>query len=84
MARQLRGYLYEQKVRLIGKGQWGRSPDGVWKLLGFSVDRFEILDNSSLSDVLDTVRNISDNGLTSNTNIYDDLMSLRLGGEELH
>ena len=84
MARQLRGYLYEQKVRLIGKGQWGRSPDGVWKLLGFSVDRFEILDDSSLSDVLDTVRNISDNGLTSNTNIYDDLMSLRLGGEELH
>jgi hypothetical protein len=84
MARELRNYLYEQKVRLIGKGRWERNHDGVWKLLDFSVDRYEILDNSSLSDVLSSVRNIPDAGLGSNANIYDDLMSLRLGGEGLH
>lgn len=84
MARQLRGYLYEQKVRLVGSGRWERSPEGAWKLLDFSVDRFEVLDDSSLSDVLDSVRSIPDNGLTNNPNLYDELMSLRLGGEGLH
>jgi hypothetical protein len=84
MARQLRGYLYEQKVRLVGSGRWERSPEGAWKLLDFSVDRFEILDDSSLSDLLDSVRNIADNRLAISTSIYDDLMVLRVGGEELH
>jgi hypothetical protein len=84
MARQLRSYLYDQKVRLIGSGRWARSPEGVWKLLEFSVDRFEVLDDSSLTEVLESLRDIPDNGLTSSANIYDDLMSLRLGGEELH
>lgn len=84
MARQLRMYLYEQKVRLIGSGRWERSPEGAWKLLDFSVGRFEVLDDSSLSDVLDTVRNVPNNGLTNNAKIYDDLTSLRFGGEGLH
>lgn len=84
MARLLRGYLYEQKVRLVGTGRWERNPDGAWKLLGFSVDRFEILDDSTLSQVMDTIRNVPENGLTDNSNVYDDLMSLRLGSEELH
>lgn len=84
MARQLRGYLYEQKVRLVGNGRWERSPEGAWKLLDFAVDRFEVLDDSSLSEVLDSVRNIPDNGLTNSPDVYNDLMSLRLGREGLH
>lgn len=84
MARQLRSYLYEQKVRLVGNGRWERSPEGAWKLLDFSVDRFEILNDSSLSNVLDSVRSIPDNGLINSTSVYDDLMALRLGGEGLH
>jgi hypothetical protein len=71
-------------VRLVGKGRWERSPEGAWKLLDFSVDRFEVLDASSLSEVLDTVRNIPDNGLTDNAKIYVDLMALRLGDEGMH
>lgn len=84
MARQLRGYLYEQKVRLVGSGRWERSPDGSWKLLDFTVGSFQVLDDASLTDVLETLREIPNNGLTSSANIYNDLMSLRLGDEELH
>jgi hypothetical protein len=84
MARQLRGYLYEQKVRLVGSGRWERSPDGSWKLLDFNVGSFQVLDEASLTDVLENLREIPGNGLTNNANIYDDLMSLRLGDEELH
>lgn len=84
MARRLRVYLYEQKVRLVGRGRWERSPDGIWKLLDFTVSSFYALDDSSLSDVLDSIRSVPDNGLSNSANVYDDLMSLRLGGEELH
>jgi hypothetical protein len=84
MARQLRNYLYEQKVRLIGSGRWERNPDGIWKLLDFTVDRFEILNDSSLTEVLESLREIPENGLSNSANVYDELMSLRLGGEELH
>jgi hypothetical protein len=84
MARQLRGYLYEQKVRLVGSGRWERSPDGIWKLLDFTVGSFQVLDDASLTDVLEALREIPNTGLTTSTNIYDDLMNLRLGGEELH
>lgn len=84
MARKLRVYLYEQKVRLVGSGRWERNPDGAWKLLDFTVDRFEILDDSSLSEVLASVRDIPGNGLNNNSGVYDELMSLRRGGEEIH
>jgi hypothetical protein len=84
MARQLRSYLYEQKVRLHGRGRWERSPDGSWKLLDFTVSNFQILNDASLTDVLETLREIPDNELISSPNIYDELMSLRLGDEELH
>jgi hypothetical protein len=84
MARQLRVYLYEQKVRLVGSGRWERSTDGSWKLLDFTVNNFQVLDNASLTDVLGTFREIPNNGLMSSSNIYDDLMSLRLGDEEMH
>jgi hypothetical protein len=84
MARQLRSYLYEQKVRLHGSGRWERSPDGSWKLLDFTVSNFEVLNDASLTDVLETLREIPKNGLISSVNIYDELISLRLGDEELH
>lgn len=84
MARQLRSYLYEQKVRLIGSGRWERSPDGGWKLLDFTVGSFHVLNDASLTEVLESLREIPDNGLINNANAYDDLMSLRLDGEELH
>jgi hypothetical protein len=84
MARELRNFLYEQKVRLVGSGRWERSPDGIWKLLDFTVGSFQILDDASLTDVLESLRETPDNGLMSRANIYDDLMSLRLGGGELH
>jgi hypothetical protein len=84
LARQLRSYLYEQKVRLVGSGRWERSPDGIWKLLDFNVSSFQVLSDASLSDVLASVREIPDNGLSDSANIYDDLIALRLGGEELH
>jgi hypothetical protein len=84
MARQLRNYLYEQKVRLTGSGRWERSPDGSWKLLDFTVDNFQVLEDASLTDVLKTLRELPDNELMHRDGLYDDLMSLRSSDEEMH
>lgn len=82
VARELAKHLYGTKVRLFGSGRWERHPDGAWKLLGFTVDRYEVLDDAPLGDVLAAIRSIP--GSSPSVNNYDELMALRLGEDEIH
>ena len=84
LARELAPRLYGPKVRLVGRGRWERHPDGAWKLLSFTVDRYDVLDDAPLSEVLADIRGVPDNGLMDDPAIYDELMSLRLGGDDIH
>ncbi|MEH6698321.1 MAG: hypothetical protein V7672_06455 [Brevundimonas sp.] len=81
-ARELAGNLYRGKVRLYGDGRWERLPDGGWKLIGFSVDRFEALDDAPLDMVLAELREVLPEDTQEGT--HDRLMNLRLGDEGLH
>lgn len=83
VARELAKHLYGAKVRLCGSGRWERHPDGAWKLLAFTVDRYEVLDDAALGDVLADLRSIPGNGLLRE-GAYSDLMALRLGEDEVH
>ena len=80
VARELAKHLYGAKIRLFGSGRWERHPEGTWKLLTFTVDRYEVLDDTPLADVLAELRAIS--GVGDGT--YDALMALRLGEDEIH
>lgn len=84
LAREMAKHLYGPKVRLVGRGRWERHPDGAWKLLSFTVDRYDILDDAPLSQVLADIRGVADNGLMGDEAIYDELMSLRLGEDGVH
>ncbi len=84
VARDLAKYLYGPKIRLFGNGRWERHPDGAWKLLSFTVNRHEVLDDAPLSNVLTDIRAEPGNGLMMGEGIYAELMSLRLGEDELH
>jgi hypothetical protein len=84
LAREMAKHLYGLKIRLFGRGRWERHPDGAWKLLSFSVDRFEVLDDAPLSQVLAEIRRVPGNGLMTDEAIYDELMSLRLGEDGVH
>jgi hypothetical protein len=83
LAKQLGKLLYGPKVRLFGRGRWERCPDATWRLLKFAVDKFEVLDDSPLSQVLDGLRQAAPEGFRSSS-IYHDLMDLRLGEDEVH
>lgn len=81
VAKQLAPYLYGQKVRLHGSGRWERQPDGVWKLLSFSVDRFESLDEAPLNEVLNEIRAaIGD----LEGGLYGEVLSLRGSKDSTH
>lgn len=83
VARELAKHLYGTKVRLFGSGRWERHPEGAWKLLTFAVDRYEVLDDAALGDVLAEIRLIPGSSPTG-AGTYDGLMALRLGDGEVH
>lgn len=83
MARDLGKYLYGPKIRFHGSGRWERQTEGAWKLLDFRVDRFEVLDESPLSEVLSELRAMP-NGISDNPDAYEDMMRLALGDREIH
>ena len=82
LARQLAQHLYGPKVRLSGEGRWERHPDGAWKLLDFKVDRFEILDDRGLVEILDDLRGIG--SIPDTTTAFTELMSIRASDGEIH
>ena len=56
-AKELGRYLFEP-VRLFGEGRWERDSDGVWNLITFNVDRFEVLEESPLSKTVLALRGL--------------------------
>jgi hypothetical protein len=57
IAKELGKHLFEQ-VRLFGNGRWERDIDGVWNLIGFTVDRFEVLEEIPLSQTVLALRGL--------------------------
>jgi hypothetical protein len=83
LAKQLAQHLYGIKVRLFGTGLWERHPEGSWRLCRFVVDRYETLDDTPLAEVLSEIR-AAGTTLTTDPDVYNELMNLRLGKDELH
>jgi hypothetical protein len=60
IARELGPYLYRQSIRVYGTGYWYRHSDGQWILDFFRIDRFDALDDTPLSEAVETLRHIAD------------------------
>ncbi|MBN1156932.1 hypothetical protein JXA85_04910 [Candidatus Woesearchaeota archaeon] len=57
IAKELAKNLFES-VRLYGEGRWERDIEGRWNLISFSVDRFEVLKETSLSKTILALRGL--------------------------
>jgi hypothetical protein len=57
IAKDLAKNLFEP-VRLFGEGKWDRNVDGEWKLIEFTVDRFDVLEESALSKTVIALRGL--------------------------
>ncbi len=57
LAKELAKNLFEP-VRLYGEGRWERSDEGIWSLIHFDVNRFEVLKEISLSQTVIALRGL--------------------------
>ncbi len=57
IAKELAKNLFEP-VRLYGEGKWNRNADGEWNLNYFMVDRFDVLQESTLSQAVVALRGL--------------------------
>lgn len=81
LARQLAPYLYGPSVRLYGNGKFERQANGVWAMLDFRVDRFEVLEERPLHEALAAIRSVAGNALME-PDAYREVMRLRDEGHD--
>lgn len=60
LAKELAKYLFEP-VRLYGEGRWDRSDEGIWNLIHFEVNRFDVLQEKTLSQTVIALRGLQGN-----------------------
>lgn len=61
IARQLALHLFDKPVRVVGNGQWCRTPERKWELEKFDIKSFEVLDDAPLDQVINELRQIEGN-----------------------
>ncbi|MEJ8631443.1 hypothetical protein P0F65_19915 [Sphingomonas sp. I4] len=82
LARGLGKLLYGPQLRMHGNGRFERQADGAWKMTDFRVDRFEVLDERPLNEVLDAVRLVPGNQLMK-PHAYQNAVAQRGSGEDV-
>lgn len=56
---QIAAYLYKGPIlRITGEVRWERQSDGTWQLLSFKLSDFVVLNDDSLEDVTDRLRQL--------------------------
>ena len=75
IAKQL-AKMWDEQVRLVGRGRWRRDAEGNWSLVDFKIESFEALQEAPLSDVLERLRAID---AEWDDNAYSDLDVIRHG-----
>jgi hypothetical protein len=58
LAHQLGTYFLDATLRFYGTGTWYRQGSGEWDLKKFKIDRFEVLDDESLSETVKKLRDV--------------------------
>lgn len=56
IAKQLAPYLFEEQVRVTGKGKWLRNSEGVWIMEEFQILGHTLLEDSSLTEFVKDMR----------------------------
>lgn len=82
MAMQMAPHLFGAPLRVFGEGRWRRMPDGVWELEQFTVSHFEVLDDTSLPEVVARLRGIEGNQWKTLDDPLEEWRRIREGPDE--
>ncbi len=58
IAKELAANIFGLPVRVEGSGRWFRDSNGTWTLKTFTITSFDVLENTSLSEVIGTLRHV--------------------------
>jgi hypothetical protein len=84
VARRLAPYYLNGVVRVHGSGKWVREENGSWVLQQFDIVDFIVLDDSSLSDVVKTLRTVEGGKWHESDDAIRDVLNLRRDPEGRH
>lgn len=71
MSKQLAAHYRGATVRVHGNGKWVREENGNWALHEFDIDRFEVLDDSSLVNTVARLRAVEGGEWTTDSRLAD-------------
>jgi hypothetical protein len=79
IATLLAPHLFRKTIRVYGEGEWIRDTDAEWTLKKFHIDRFDVLDDSPLSEVAGRLQAVE--GANWGDQPVADLFELRHGSK---
>lgn len=82
MARRLAPHLYHGTLRVWGDGRWEREPTGHWRLIRFDIDKFELLDDSPIGEIVAKLRKVEGSEWKQFDDPLAELMRLRREPED--
>lgn len=84
MARRLGAMIYGPTIRVHGTGVWFRAGDGSWQLRSFKISDFEVLDETSLTDVVASLRRVGAKEWAELSDPVQALLKDRHGNGDIH
>lgn len=84
LAKNIAPFLYSAVIRLHGSGRWKRNQEGEWQLNNFNADRFEVLDDAPLREVLARLQSVPKSGWDEIEDPTSFLEDLRHAPDERH
>ena len=77
--KKLAQFIYGEPICVKGKGKWRRTVFGKWELVEFKIQSWELLETTSLEQVVEAIRRIPNNGWDAFTDPQAELRKLREG-----
>ncbi len=84
LSKRLAAHYMAEPVRVYGDGRWVREENGSWQLLDFQIQKFEVLDDSSLLDVVGKLRAVEGSRWGESADAISDILSLRRDKGDQH
>lgn len=81
IAKALAPHLFGNPIRVHGRGRWHRNSHGQWEMKWFDILHFEILDDTSLLEVVARLRGIRGNDLLAIRDPLEEMRKIRHGDE---
>ena len=84
LAREIAPYLLGPVLRVHGTGKWFRTGAGIWELKSFKISEFEVLDDTPLLNVVETLQKTSKSEWNQLTDPVQALLASRNHDGEVH